>query len=274
MCEDIEFYLFKGYRVVAVDADPRLIERAREVCAVPLREGRLRLLHCAIASEEGEADFHVCEYTYWNSLNQEVSSRHGRRPDVIRVPTRRLIDIFREHGVPYYCKIDIEGNDAVGLESLVGSPDLPRFISVETECTGDRVRLSDSQALRTLDLLQQLGYRRFKLVDQRSLSVLSHDVPVFRERPSLRERVQRRLGLGGYTHYDLASLVTENRRRLSEKHRFDFPESATGPFGDDLEGEWQDYRVAEMTLLRHRRDYFHMSDATKYGFWCDWHATF
>ena len=47
----------------------------------------------------------------------------------------------------------------------------PLFISVEAECYG-RERWTELRSLETLDLLQTLGYKRFKLIDQPSLAVL------------------------------------------------------------------------------------------------------
>jgi FkbM family methyltransferase len=273
-CEDVAYYLWKGYRVFALDADPRLVDRARDDQAAAVQRGRLILLHCAVAAEDGEVELHLSEQTLYNSLKKELAGRENRLSGSVRVPARRLPELFREQGVPLYCKIDVEGYDSVCLATLEGAPELPRYISVETECSGDHDRLTDAQALETLNRLYRLGYRRFKLVDQSSLAVLSPSVPAFRERPTLWERVRNRLGLGKPASYSYGDLIADNRRRLRERHGYEFPESSSGPFGEDLDGEWLDYRAARRALLRHRWDYFHMSNAQASGFWCDWHATF
>ena len=40
--DDTAYYLHEGYRVVAVEVDPTLIEQARERFAGPIREGHSR----------------------------------------------------------------------------------------------------------------------------------------------------------------------------------------------------------------------------------------
>lgn len=271
--EDTDYYLSKGYRVVAVDADPVLIELAGQQFGEARREGRLVLVNCAVADEEGEADFHVSEQTLWNSLSPGISGRDHLATKTIRVPTRRLANLFREYGVPFYCKIDIEGWDLVCLKTLEDAPELPAYVSVETECIGDSERLSEAQALETLEQLQRLGYRGFKLVDQRSLAVLTPSASVYLTKPSIWRRAMKRLGLGGYTYYNHYELSDKNRRRLNELHHHTFPPGSSGLFGPDLAGDWMDIHAARRTLLRHRREYFRMPDVKAYGFWCDWHAT-
>lgn len=57
------------------------------------------------------------------------------------------------------------------------------------------------------------------------------------------------------------------------RYGYSFPIGATGPFGDDLMGEWMDFESARRTLLRHRRDFFRMRYVRGFEFWCDWHAS-
>ena len=272
--QDTGYYLSKGYRVVAVDADPRLIERAKIVFADALRTGRLTLVCCAVAGDEQEVlDFHLSEKSIWSSTNRAVSTRENVAVQTVQVPARRLPNLFAQHGVPVYCKIDIEGMDAACLRTLRDAADLPRYISVESECVGDRDELTDAQALETLDELHRLGYTKFKLVDQTSLLVLSPSTPIYRERPSLWARALRRLQQRTATPYGYWDTVDASRARLAAAHQYAFPKSASGPFGADLDGEWLNEDAARATLRRHRREYFRMPGAKRYGFWCDWHAT-
>jgi hypothetical protein len=96
-------------------------------------------------------------------LTEKYLSRDGLKHHSINVPTRLFAEVIEEHGVKLYLKLDIEGSDHLCVEDLIGK-DLPPFISMETECTGDNVDLSEEQSLRTLNLLYQAGYRRFKLI--------------------------------------------------------------------------------------------------------------
>jgi FkbM family methyltransferase len=272
--EDTAYYLQRGWNVVAVDADLRMIEQARAAHAEAVSAERLRLVHCAVAASEGEMEFHLSQHSHWNSLKREVSNRQQRHHETVKVRTRRLSSLMREHGVPYYCKIDVEGYDSVCLQTLTDAPGLPTFVSVETECIGEGQQLTDSQALETLDQLQQLGYRRFKLVDQQSLAVLSPAAPNIHKRRTMLSRWVRRWLHASAMGGDFLLFANQNRRRLCQIHAYDFPEGCTGPFGQELEGEWLAYRQAHDELLRRRRHYFRMRKCHSFGFWCDWHATF
>jgi FkbM family methyltransferase len=272
--QDTAYYLHKGYRVVAVDADLRSVERAELTFAGAVADGRLKVLHCAVAAEDGEVDFHLSKDPLWNSAVRHVIDREGLYQATLRVPARRLDNLMREHGVPYYCKIDVEGSDVVCLATLRGLPELPPYLSVETECVGPNGRLTDAEALATLEGMVALGYRRFKLVDQRGLGTLPASGHVYAVRPPLWKRVRRRLGLGNYGPYNYAGWYTARRRALCEVLGYEFTFDSSGPFGEDLAGEWLDHETARRTLLRHRAEYLRLPRADTSALWCDWHATF
>ncbi len=272
--QDTAYYLHRGYRVVAVDADVRMIERAEVEFAGAVEEGRLRLVHCAVAADEGEVDFHLSGNPLWNSAIRHVTDREGLHQTTLRVPARRLDNLLREFGVPYYCKIDVEGYDVVCLRTLRGMPELPLYVSAETESVGPSDRPTDAEALATLEELARLGYRRFKLVDQRGLGLLPASGHVYTRRPPLWKRVRRRLGLGGYGPYNYAGWYAEQRRKVCQALGYEFTVHSSGPFGEDLGGEWLDLSTARRTLLRHRAEYFRLPQVDTFWFWCDWHATF
>jgi hypothetical protein len=230
-------------------------------------------VNAAVGDDRGEVAFHLSENTVWSSRKSQVSARERIETRTIQVPGRRLDDLFREHGVPYYCKIDVEGWDAVCLRSLEGADELPSYISAESECVGDSEEPTEEESLAVLEQLGRLGYRHFKLVDQTSLAVLTPSGPAYRDRPPVWERVLRRLALSRQTPYNFHELHVRTRSQLNEVHSYTFPGMSTGPFGADLAGEWVDLETARRMLLRHRRDYRRMAGATPYGFWCDWHAT-
>ncbi len=264
--EDTAFYLAGGHRVVAVDADARLIEDAKTRFAPELRAGRLKVVHAAVTDRSGgRVRFHLSRNTIWSSLDSDISSRAGLAYETIEVEAMSLADLVREDGTPDYCKIDIEGADLTALRSLAGLESVPTFISVETECLPHERTADDDDALATLEALCALRYRRFKLVDQRSLTVLALQQEFYTRmytRPwSAVERYTPSLGR-----------VRRLRSAVCRHHDYAFPAGATGPFGDDLEGAWVDAETAAETLLFHRRDYFASSFAQPYGFWCDWHA--
>lgn len=153
---DSEYYLRRGFRVVAVEANPLLAEQARTRFRDAIGDGRLTVLDVGIADGSGEATFWVCDdWTAWSSFDRAVASRGGNRHHGVRVPLRPLSDIIAEHGMPYYCKVDIEGHDRFCLDGL--RPDFrPEFMSVE---------FSDYPFL---ERMRELGFDRFKLIHQLS----------------------------------------------------------------------------------------------------------
>jgi FkbM family methyltransferase len=262
--EDTRFYLENDFRVVAVDANPACIRGAAQRFEGAIREGRLTLVHAAVAAHDTPASvtFHLSAESSWSSLLPGIAGR-DRTPMVeIEVPATTVRDLLARFGTPYYLKVDIEGADDAALESLNSTPFRPTYVSVEAECAPDS-GTGDDDALRKLELLGELGYRRFKLVDQDSLRVLSQADVWLGPRRDFRTQLLARLRRQG------AAVAHTVRFRGS---RMSFPFGATGPFGDDLAGEWLDASRAAELLVAARHAYSARDDARPYGFWCDWHA--
>ena len=231
----------------------------------------------AIAEQDGlKIDFNVSEFSSWSSIKSKIANRENLGINTVEVETITLNSIFDKYGVPYYCKIDIEGFDEVCLESLKNYHEYPTFISIESECEGEGQVLTEEESLSTLTKLKALGYTKFKLVDQTYLEVLKPNEDYFDhakilifENPNIIHRVVKKI----YRTLGIDSFHFSYREKLSKKLNFDFSVGASGPFGEDLEGEWLNFEEAKRCLLKHRNDYFNLKAATAYGFWCDWHAT-
>lgn len=162
--EDTEFYLKKGFRVVAVEGNPALCAEAREKFAGPLADGRLTLVEKALAREPGPVTFYVNESSVWSTIDPLWAERNltrfqaASRPITVQATTMpQLLEAF---GVPHYVKLDIEGFDMVGVEGLASSETRPVYVSVE----------SDKDSFKGLKYeiatLHGLGYDRFKIVPQ------------------------------------------------------------------------------------------------------------
>lgn len=229
--DDTAHYLSKGFRVIAVEADPALVERARERFAEPIRRGQLQVLNVAIGPNEEPAKFWICdEKSEWNSFDFGIASRHGMPCHSIIVQCLRFRTLLERYGVPCYLKIDIEGNDYYCVSDL-DPRDLPKYLSFEMA------------HLEHLVALRQLGYTRFKLILQNDHSQLAVDP--FRAR----ERVKREL-----RHYPrlyrVASGVMSVPRRLAagpwrprpacpNSRRQLYPPGSSGPFGEETDGPWR-----------------------------------
>ena len=259
--EDTDFYLRSGFRVISIDADINLVNDAIKKYKDYIDKNMFTVLNYAVTDEDfDEVIFSISEQTLWSSLKPEISNREGKLEKKIKVKTRKLDSIFQEFGVPYYCKIDIEGYDNKALKTLSNSKELPAFISVESECLSEGQVITEEAALQTLDTLFELGYRKFKLVDQSSLSVLELNKK-FYNKISVTSRLFNKL-----------KKRWSSRSKYNRQFNYLFPLGSSGPFGNDLEKEWINYEEARKNLKRHRRDYFNTKNAVSYGFWCDWHA--
>ena len=106
--DDSAFYLARGFRVVAIEADPSLAVAGRERSRREIADGHLMLLNVGIAGEEGEAEFWICETkNEWNSFDRSIASRDNSPHHAIRIQPRPFGTILEEFGVPHYLKIDI-----------------------------------------------------------------------------------------------------------------------------------------------------------------------
>ncbi len=163
--EDTEFYLKKGFSVIAKEAMPEFCGFLERKFANFVKEGQLKILNVAVSKIAGPIDFYIDEMmSIWGTTNLAWVRRNelfgGGKTRKIFVEARPLMDIIEEYGVPHYCKIDIEGNDLDALKSLIGSNEVPPFISIESD-KRDWNRLMDE-----FMTFRELGYSRYKIVDQ------------------------------------------------------------------------------------------------------------
>ncbi len=242
--KDAAYYLFRGYNVIAIDANPLMIENARLRFAKETQTGQLTLLNVGISETAGTATFWISDQPECSSFDRTIASRDGTRNKPLPVPVLPLSHLLAAHGIPHYLKIDIEGNDKFCVDALRGSS-LPRYISVESECVGDSKVLSDEESTAMLELLRDVGYRRFKLVNQVGW------IPV---QANVFAHYYRRLVPGGVSG-------------------FDFSPGVTGPWGEDIPAAWVTFEKARSTYLRARRQWF-SKPRPLYSFWYDWHATY
>jgi FkbM family methyltransferase len=270
--QDTEFYLAEGYRVVAIEADPTLAEKGRERFSSEVESGQLTLVNVGVAMDEGFADFWICEgKPEFNSFFKEIAARDGYRHHKITVPTVRFATLLRRYGTPYFLKIDIEGHDMLCLAGL-DALHLPAYISIESECPLDGATSSVEDGLRVLRRLRELGYLRYKLIDQRDFQALS--LP-----PSLNQRLQQfsekyllqpplRNIRGSYR----LSQHLMPKTRLERKFKRKFPLGCSGAWGENTPGNWLTFEEAERTYRHYRQLHFRDPSVRHYSFWCDWHA--
>lgn len=168
--EDTAFYLAKGFRVVAVEANPALVEGARARFADAIDAGRLRIFDVAIAKEAGMQRLAVADgdVTIWSSLAPDYIARNeaiGVDYRHVDVPAVRFESVLAECGIPHYLKIDIEGFDMLCVEALHHFDARPTYVSLESDVSGPGG--PGDAVISELAQLWTLGYRGFKYVNQR-----------------------------------------------------------------------------------------------------------
>lgn len=243
--DDTAYYLHKGYRVVAVEVDPVLIEQARERFAEPIRRGRLELVQAAIGPRRETAQFWICEgKSVWNSFDRQIASRDGHNCHSIDVECRPFRDLLDQYGVPFYLKVDIEGNDMYCVADL-DQRDLPKYFSLEM-----------GRQLEPLFMLRDLGYSRFKLITQNDHSQMAIDpfsvAQLVKQRlrpyPSLYRLGQRVAGLGRR----FASPSTQSNDHGINGQHWTFALGSSGPFGEDTAGSWQTFDEVALTWVTYQ----------------------
>ena len=162
--EDTAYYLQRGYKVIAVDAVEKLLFQGAQKFENAISNKMLILHQALISSEKKEnAPFYESPNSQWNSANKDIAERNGMKAKKTLMSSITIDDLIDQYGTPYYCKIYIEGNDILALRGITKRK--PQFISVESECFGDHED-SETVTFLTLDALRDMGYTRFKLVDQ------------------------------------------------------------------------------------------------------------
>jgi FkbM family methyltransferase len=173
--EDAEFYLRKGFRVVAFEANPGLVRSCRKRLDHFISRGQLTLIEGAIVDSESikagqtKVPFYKnSDVSAWGTVRSDWVDRNtrlGTACTVTEVEAINFSDVIREHGVPYYMKIDIEGCDGVCMHALSGFVERPTYLSIES----DKTRLDNIE--RELDTLVELGYSAFQAVEHSQIPV-------------------------------------------------------------------------------------------------------
>ncbi|MGM0982254.1 MAG: FkbM family methyltransferase [Pseudomonadota bacterium] len=151
-----------GARVVALEPQPALFTWLERL--VGARQG-ITLLPCAAGAAPGEAELAVSEATPTVSTlarewRRDIGERNPgfrkvRWEGRLRVPVTTLDALISDHGLPRFCKIDVEGFEA---EVLAG---LSRPIAgISVEFVAGALEVADRCVVR----LAELGEYRFNVI--------------------------------------------------------------------------------------------------------------
>lgn len=155
--EDTRYYLAKGARVVAFEANPALFEAGNQRFAEAVKQGQLSLHNLAIAKQSGPVEmFMHRDNLQFCTINKETALGWPKEEldKIIIVEAITGAQLYEQFGVPDYVKIDIELLDIEVIRPLKDLKTRPTFVSAEF------------QNLLVLAELVGAGYDAFKVVDQ------------------------------------------------------------------------------------------------------------
>lgn len=164
---DTDYYLRKGFRVVAVEANPKLARQLINRFAYGARRGQFSFIGKAFAAgaQSTITLFVRHDRPEWSSIIQAVAQRDGIEAQAFSVDVVTLSELYAAFGVPRYMKIDLEGAEGFVLDQIAVEAERPTFLSVELSSSDTIARLAD------------LGYVRFQLINQGYLGLLKPPVP-------------------------------------------------------------------------------------------------
>ena len=266
--DDVAYYLRSGFRVVAIEADPTLCDMASVRFKNELKSRKLTILNIGIASSPGVLDFWICETaSEWNSFDSRIASRDGLPHHRIQIPCQSFDWVLNNYGTPYYCKVDIEGNDSLCVEALRPGGDLPKYISVEL-----------GEIDSAIDQFEALGYTRYKCISQ--FYFLPFQLPPF----EASRQVECKLRL--LSNRDIFSRaickingIQKSLMRTRQIGSWTFPKESSGPFGEDTPGRWLTGEEIRKAISYYYQKFQQRTTAPspfwtdkEYSFWADLHA--
>lgn len=216
--EDAEYYLKRGFKVVAFECAPPNVEFLKREFKDDIAAGRMVIESRALLKNGGagkQARFFLDNVSIWGTLQpdwRERNQRLGSEALEISVETLDPASAYSLYGHPYYMKIDVEGVDMDVLHSLgaLSLSERPSYVSIESSKT-----CWDS-LVREFQVFAELGYDRFQVVGQRG------------------------------NHHKVTGWRDASGAMVEFRHKRD----SSGPFGADLKGSG--WITAEQALQKYR----------------------
>ena len=74
--DDTAYYLSLGYKVVAIDASPDLVQKAKIKFKDAIQANKLSIVNVGVGSDEGNLDFYLNKVnSVWNSFDREIGEK-------------------------------------------------------------------------------------------------------------------------------------------------------------------------------------------------------
>ncbi|PIR38183.1 MAG: hypothetical protein COV34_01015 [Candidatus Zambryskibacteria bacterium CG10_big_fil_rev_8_21_14_0_10_42_12] len=156
--DDTDFYLHKGFSVVAIEANPTLVHNGNDRFKTYIQKNQLTLLNKAVHTGNKPIKFYINQNrSDWSSCNKRLAEIDGSKAKIVTVHPVSLSKLCSDYGTPFYVKVDVEGCDTMVAEELFSLKEKPKFVSFETS----------KQTYHALfSWLYVAGYKKFQLVNQ------------------------------------------------------------------------------------------------------------
>lgn len=211
---DTEYYLSEGYKVIAVEANTNLIERAKIRFTKQISSGQLILVNRAICKDSGEEiSLTICGDDIGSSCiyKEKIQDRNPLGSYSVKGTT--IVELIEQYGCPYFIKTDVEWADRYCILPL-DARNRPRYISFEVS--------DDVEEL--VEHLQKIGFTKFKTINQCNFKELNNQDSI-----TLRAKLKLIHLLG----YSQPQYIKRNGRFFLLGH-------SAGPAPWVSDGQWQD----------------------------------
>ncbi len=206
--EDTDYYLQKGFRVIAFEANPENVAFCRQKYAEAVENGQLTIVEGVISEtdEETVKFFRNPEHSWWGTSSTDFADRNevmGKNNEIIELKSVNFVKQVEKFGVPYYLKADIVGSEKICLRGLLKFENKPDYISIRSE------KVDFTQLLEEFSLFTELGYDKFQAVQQ-----------------------------------DIANFYATTDSKEGKPIDYKFQEGSSGIFGKDLADDWLSKQLA------------------------------
>jgi FkbM family methyltransferase len=177
-----EIFLKLGARVIGVEPQPLCQDVLSRLFG---RNSKFTLVPKALGTAPGEAEMFLGDLSVLSTLSRDwiekaaTTGRYGdhRWSSTIKVPITTMDALIAEHGMPSFCKIDVEGFE---VQVLKGLSKAIKAVSFEL------ISETADNALACIDHLQKLGIYEFNLSRFESMQL---DLPAWVSAAAIKEKI-------------------------------------------------------------------------------------
>lgn len=214
---DTRYYLSEGNKVIAVEANPILVDKARKTFKEEISSGQLVLVHSAICDNcTEEIELFISGDDLGLSSIFVVKITNKTPIGSYRVKCTTMTNLIERYGHPFFVKTDIEGADKYCILSF-NEKNRPEYVSFE----------ADDNIEELVNHLVKIGYNNFKAINQCNFYELNNQ-------ESLILRIKRKI---------IYLLGYKEPRYVKRNGRFFLLGHSSGPAPWASDGKWYDSKV-------------------------------